>query len=81
MALLDIYQDSRGPGNCRSCGARVEWAELVKSGKRMPFDAPIVTVRTQGDILGGGRVVETVDTGVTASHFETCPDAPDWRRR
>jgi hypothetical protein len=28
-----------------------------------------------------GRVVEEVDTSVTASHFATCPDAKDWRRK
>lgn len=80
MALIDIYQDSRGKGRCRSCGADVEWAEVVKSGKRIPFDGEIVTVRTQGGILES-RIVETVDTGVTSSHFETCPQAKDWRRR
>jgi hypothetical protein len=81
MPLIDIYADSRGLGHCRSCGSAIEWAELVRSGKRMPFDRPLVTVRTQGDILGGGRVTETVDTGVSSSHFETCPDAKTWRRR
>jgi len=80
MSVLQIYQDSRGPGRCRSCGAAIEWAELV-SGKRMPFDPPIVAVRTQGNILAGARTVEDVDTTVTASHFATCPDAGQWRRR
>jgi hypothetical protein len=80
MPTIDIYQDSRGAGRCRSCGAAVEWAENVKTGKRIPFDAPIVPVRTQGDVLGG-LVVETVDTTVTTSHFATCPQANDWRRR
>jgi hypothetical protein len=79
MAILKIYQDTRGPGTCRSCGAAVEWAELV-SGKRMPFDPPIVVVRTQGSLLAGDRTVEEVDTSVTLSHFATCPDAKDWRR-
>ena len=80
MAHIDIFQDSKGPGRCRTCGAGIEWAEIVKSGKRMPFDAPIVVVRTQGDVLGGGRVIETVDTTITRSHFETCPDADKHRR-
>jgi hypothetical protein len=77
MAILLIYQDSRA-GTCRSCGAPIEWAELV-SGKRMPFDPPIVPVRTQGNILDG-RVIEHVETSVSASHFQTCPDAKAWRR-
>lgn len=79
--MIEIYADSRGLGQCRSCGAAVEWAEVVKSGKRLPFDGEIVPVRTQDDLLGGGRVIEVVDTTVTPSHFETCPDATAWRRR
>ena len=78
MPLLKIYQDSKGLGRCRSCGASIEWAELT-SGKRHPFDAPIVAVRSQGSVLDG-RVIEEVDTSVSSSHFATCPDAKDWRR-
>lgn len=80
MSVVKIYADSKGPGTCRSCGAAIEWAELT-SGKRMPFNPPIVAVRTQGSILeGDGRTIEHVDTSVTTSHFATCPDAKDWRR-
>jgi len=80
MAILKIYQDTRNAGHCRSCGAPVEWAEIV-SGKRMPFDPPFIVVRTQGNLLAGERTVEEVDSTVTRSHFATCPDAQDWRRR
>lgn len=79
MPNIAIYADSRGKGTCRSCGAPIEWAETVR-GKRMPFDGEIVAVRTEGSPIRG-RVVEYVDTAITASHFETCPDAQDWRRR
>ncbi len=78
MPILKIYQDSKGKGACRSCGAPIEWAELT-SGKRHPFDGEIVPVRTQGSILEG-RVIEEVDTSISHSHFETCPDAKRWRR-
>lgn len=78
---IEIYADSRGQGTCRSCGAALEWAEVVASGRRMPFDGPLVAVRTQGDLLGGGRVIEVVDTTVTPTHWERCPQAKDWRRR
>ena len=77
--ILKIYQDSKGPGTCRSCAAPITWAELT-SGKRMPFDGEIVVVRTQGSILDG-RVIEEVDTDITPSHFQTCPQAKDWRKR
>ena len=79
MTILRLYQDSRGPGRCRSCGAPIEWAELV-TGRRMPFDPPIVVVRTQGNLLDGARIIEDIDTTITVSHFATCPDAKDWRR-
>jgi hypothetical protein len=79
MPILKIYQDSRGPGTCRSCGAAIEWAELT-SGKRHPFDRPIVAVRTQGSVLEG-RVIEEVDTSVSATHFATCPQSKQWQRR
>lgn len=81
MAILQIYADTKGKGRCRSCGADVTWAELT-SGKRHPFNGEIVVVRSQGSMLeGDGRVVEDVDTEITTSHFATCPDAKDWRRR
>jgi hypothetical protein len=78
MAILKIYADSKGAGQCRSCGAPITWAELT-SGKRHPFDGELVAVRTQGSMLEG-RVIEEVDTSITSSHFQTCPDAKDWRR-
>jgi hypothetical protein len=79
MPILKIYQDSKGPGTCRSCGAAIVWAELA-SGKRHPFDRPIVPVRTQGAIIGG-RVVEEVDTSVSSTHFQTCPQGREWSKR
>jgi hypothetical protein len=77
--LLRIFQDSRNHSACRSCGAPVEWAETA-TGKRMPFDPPIVTVPALMPAMIDGRVVEDVDPA-TVSHFATCPDAKDWRRR
>jgi fructose 1,6-bisphosphatase len=80
VAILRIFQDTRRLGTCRSCGAPIEWAALV-SGSRMPFDAPIVVVRAQDEFLAGGRTIEDVDTTTTVSHFATCPQATQWRRR
>lgn len=80
--IVKIFADSKGPGTCRSCSAPIEWAETIR-GKRMPFDPPIVSVRSQGSVLaeGDGRVVEDVDTSITSSHFVTCPQGKDWSRR
>lgn len=80
MAVLDIYADSKGRGRCRSCGARVTFAELT-SGKRIPLEGwEPVALRTQGSLLGDARIVETIDTTVSPTHWEHCPQAKDWRR-
>lgn len=79
MPEVAIYADSKGKGRCRSCGAAIEWAETTQ-GRRIPFDGEIVVARSQGNPITG-RVVEYVDTSVTATHFQTCPEANTWRRR
>jgi hypothetical protein len=77
--VLTIYQDTRYPGTCRSCGAVIEWAQLT-SGKRMPFDK-IVPLREQPVLFDGDRRIEEIDTASSPTHFQSCPDARDWRRR
>lgn len=79
MAIIRVYQDSKGPGRCRTCGASITWAEQV-NGKRHPFDGEIVAVKIEGGLLEGQRVIEHVDTSITTSHFATCPDAATHRR-
>jgi hypothetical protein len=76
---LSVYHDTRGPGTCRSCGAAIEWAQLV-TGKRIPFDPPVV-VRVTQTALVDERTIDVVDMDFTRSHFASCPDAKDWRRR
>jgi hypothetical protein len=76
VAILRIYQDSRAPGQCRSCGAPIQWAELVSS-KRHPFDRLVIS-GVQADLLGG-RIIEEIESA--HSHFVTCPDAKTWARR
>jgi hypothetical protein len=77
MPILKVYDDTSGRGTCRSCGASITWYELT-SGKRHPFDGEPTYVRTaQAD----GRLVGEIDTSFCTSHFATCPDAKDWRRR
>ena len=53
---------------------------MVKSGKRMPFDNGIVAVSTKHD-PDTRRLIDVVDSTVSTSHFATCKDAKDWRRR
>jgi hypothetical protein len=84
MALLTIYRDTRAPGRCRSCGADVEWAELTTSGKRTPFDRIVPVQQPQQAnliVMNPPRVIDVVNTDTSPVHFQTCPDAKDWRRR
>jgi hypothetical protein len=70
---------------CRSCEARVVWCETV-AGKRMPVDelpSPMgnVTIEPQGS----GPPLAVVHAGPVAggrlSHFASCPNANDHRKR
>jgi hypothetical protein len=72
MPTALYYADTREPGNCRSCEAPIEFARNVKTGKRMPFNAPIVALRTSHE-PETHRLIEEVDLAQT--HFATCPKA------
>ncbi len=55
---------------CRSCGAEIEWLR-TKEGKNTPVDAKPVFIETRnGDPIEGYR-----------SHFATCPNADQHRRK
>lgn len=68
---------------CRSCGADIVWAK-TESGARMPLNAS----PTRGFQLQEGRFVEAGQapilgplTTVYVSHFATCPNAAEHRRK
>lgn len=79
MPWIEVWAAGRNTARCRSCNARVEWATTVKNGKKMPFDAPIVAVATKRH-PETDEAIDVVDTTVTPSHFQTCPNAPEWRK-
>ncbi len=62
-------------GACRSCGARVLWAETPK-GKLAPYEE----VRRPVHVLldSGGRWLTLV---LYQSHFATCPHAAQHRKK
>jgi hypothetical protein len=73
---------------CRSCGAEIQWVKL-ESGKTMPVDA---YPAKNGNILvkpGGMGAVMTKEelevvrprTPLHLSHFSTCPNAAQHRKR
>lgn len=78
VKLLEIYADTRGQAVCRGCGAPIEWAEIVASGKKMCFDGRIVALKTRHD-EGTQRRIEAVD--FATNHWATCSDAKRFKRK
>lgn len=70
--------------NCRSCGAAVLWAQ-TENGKVMPVDpAPHPDGNLVLTSIGGGfqvRVDKAAPGEKHRSHFVTCPNAEQHRRR
>lgn len=81
MKPIVIRTDSRQEGTCRSCGAPIEWAVLGLTDKWMPFNPPIVLLPVQASFGGVDSDITEVDMNKTTSHFATCPQAKQWRRR
>jgi hypothetical protein len=81
VPLLRAFDDSKGRGVCRTCGASIWWMQLV-SGKRHPFNAagdggtppPAKAYESQD-----GRRVLVIDA--LASHFASCKDSRDWKKK
>jgi hypothetical protein len=80
LKTIQIFSDTRGRATCNAstCRATIEWAEVVASGKRMCFDAPIVALTTHHD-PATRRLVEVVD--LSTNHWASCPAAGQFKRR
>jgi len=73
---------------CNSCGASVRWVLIKKTGKRMPLNTAPAPDARPGFVLrvGGEAELATDDDRrllreVYTSHFATCPQANQWRKR
>lgn len=75
---IEIYADTRGFARCRGCGAAIEWAEIVATGKKMCFDTAIVALATRHSPQTN-RLIEVVD--LETNHWASCPDAAKFKRR
>jgi hypothetical protein len=77
---------------CRSCQARVRWAEHETTGKAAPIDADPSDGGNVQLIEGGDRLrysivasgaardaARVAGTPLHTNHFQTCPHAGDWR--
>lgn len=69
------------PGRCRTCHAPIMWARTL-NGRVLPFDGttPPVALRAAPELGPGGGTVLTIDTTQNPTHWQTCPDAAQWRR-
>ena len=65
---------------CRSCGASIEWVRTTK-GKMMPLDAAGTPDGNVTVVDGVAHVHPGKGQGDRTSHFVTCPNALDWRKR
>ena len=78
---------------CKSCGAEIFWI-MMQTGKKMPVDATPMTywAKKEGQekiVTPNGEVISCELTGDLQnstgigyiSHFATCPDAKNHRRR
>ena len=97
MYELRIFQRGKGMGRgkgmtskCRSCGADIYWIKMT-SGKSMPCDVKpylyrqdpegdLVLVTPDGRTVKGFEDLDSEEFGYT-SHFATCPNANQHRRR
>jgi hypothetical protein len=78
MATAWIYADTLGQTLCRGaqCRAKITWAEMVSSGKKMCFDGEPKPLEIADRL---GRPVWQVDLQTT--HWRSCPDQQVFRRK
>lgn len=74
MPTTLIYPTTRRLATCRACQKSIEFVQVVKSGKVMPFLAPVTPVAThRQETPTGPRELWEVD--LATSHFADCPAA------
>lgn len=74
---------------CRSCGAPVIWLTMRPGGRRMPVDAEpaddgnilVDLAALVGVVIPATGLLEIPDEPFYLSHFATCPQANQWRRK
>lgn len=77
VKTVDVWADSRGWGKCRGCDAPILWTTTFVNGKKLPFDAPGVPLRSFTD-EATRKVVEVHDLATT--HWATCPKRDTFKK-
>ena len=76
---LAVYAATRQRGVCKgpTCRARIEWATLVGTGRKMCFSGSPAPLRSHAD--NHGRIIDMLP--LEANHWATCPDSSRFKRR
>jgi len=70
-ALLQLWEDSFVEGRCPNCDDHVHSARSARSGKMMPFDNPLIVVRTE-TLTSTTRAIAVVDGDASMCHLQSC---------
>ena len=70
MALLQLWEDSFVEGQSPS-NDHVHSARSARSGKMMPFDNPLIVVRTE-TLTSTTRAIAVVDGDASMCHLRSC---------
>jgi hypothetical protein len=76
---IDVWDDTLSverPCSGETCDQKIVWAQVVKSGKKMCFNAPAVPLRTKTDEQTG-RLIAEMD--FEENHWGSCPDRERFR--
>lgn len=76
--LVLVWSRSRRAAKCRACDAPLTFAQVVSSGRWMPFEADPVALKTSQD-PATRNLIEHLDPSDV--HFRSCPQAGSFRRR
>ena len=74
---IEVYADTKGRVRCCGCDARITWAEIVKTSKKMCFNGDPVALRTHQTI--DMRLIEVLD--LSENHWATCPEREQFKKR
>lgn len=65
---------------CKSCDAAIVWA-ITMNGSKAPINAGYAVNESKRFKIAGGVEVEIIAVSNNASHFSTCPQANQFKRR